>query len=257
MKYFSLALIILGLNLFDSVLKAQEEIKLNDYLEPTTKKKYSYARMLKKDKNGWGFTDRTKDGAIFQKGYFKDETMQTRVGHFIFYLDGKKLYEGENADGAPRGVWYFYKGGKLSDSLYYNEPLLKVESLKKSGANAYMVDIKTSRDPDSVTFARIEVESEFPGCQEAWRKYLNKTLQFPDIVLETMKPFSKQCVVQFIVCTDGTVCDVQAVNSVHPHLDLQAVNAIRNGPTWSPAVQDERKVKSYKKQPIVFAITEN
>ncbi len=257
MKYLSLVLIILGLNLFGSALMAQEEIRLDEYLEPTGKKKYFYVRELKKVKEGWAFTDRTKQGAVFQKGYFKDESMQTRVGHFTFFLDGKKFYEGEYVDGAPRGVWYFYKGGKLSDSLYYNEPLVKLESIKETGDNVYLVDIKTSKDPDSVTFARVEVESEFPGGQEAWRKYLNKTLQFPDIVIETMKPFSKQCVVQFIVCTDGTVCDVEAVNSVHPLLDLQAVNAIRNGPTWSPAVQDQRKVKSYKKQPIVFAITEN
>lgn len=133
MKYLSLTLIILGFNL---ILKAQEEIKLDEFLEPTTKKKYSYVRMLKKDQNGWAFSDRTKEGAIFQKGYFKDETMRTRVGHFIFYLDGKKLYEGDYVDGAPNGVWYFYSGGRLSDSLFYTEPLLKTESIKKTGDNA-------------------------------------------------------------------------------------------------------------------------
>ena len=254
MNRMSLGLISIGFVLIASALQAQEEIKLNEFLEPTTKKKYKYTRTLKKDKSSWAFTDQTKDGVIFQKGFFKDETMQTRVGHFTFYLEGKKLYEGEYVDGAPRGVWYFYKAGKLSDSLYYNEPLLKKETIKKTSDNNYLVNIKTSKDPDSVTFAKVEVESEFPGGQDAWRKYLNKTLKFPDIVVETMKPFTKKCDVQFIVCTDGTVCDVQAINSVHPLLDLEAVKAIRSGPTWTPAVQNERKVKSYKKQPIVFSL---
>ena len=254
MNRISLALISIGLVLISSALHAQEEIKLDEFLEPTDKKKFKYTRTLRKDKNGWSFTDQTKDGILFQKGYFKDETMRTRVGHFIFYLEGQKLYEGEYVDGAPTGVWYFYKAGRLSDSLYYNEPLVKPESIKKTSDNKYLVNIKTSKEPDSVTFAKVEFEAEFPGGQDAWRKYLNKTLKFPDIVIETMKPFTRQCVVQFIVCTDGTVCDVQAINSVHPLLDLVAVNAIRKGPSWTPAVQNERKVKSYHKQPIVFAL---
>jgi len=254
MNRMSLSLISIGLILVGSALHAQEAIKLDETFEPTAKKKFKYVRTLKKEKDGWGFTDMTRDGVIFQKGYFKDETMQTRVGHFIFFLEGKKLYEGEYVDGAPRGVWYFYKAGKLSDSLYYNEPLLKKDKIKKTSDNNYVVNIKTSKDPDSVTFAKVEVESAFPGGEDAWRKYLNKTLKFPDIVMETMKPFTKQCDVQFIVCTDGTVCDVQAINSVHPLLDLEAVKAIRSGPTWTPAVQNERKVKSYKKQRIVFSL---
>jgi hypothetical protein len=257
MKYLSLALLILGFNLIGHAVKAQEEIKLDEYLEPTSKRKHSYLRTLKKESDLWAFTDRTKDGVIFQEGYFKDETMQTRVGHFIFYLNGQKLYEGDYTDGAPRGVWYFYKAGKLQDSLFYTRPLVNIESVKKTAEGLYLVNAKTSLDPDSATFAKVEVESEFPGGQEAWRKHLVKSLKFPEIVLQTMKPFTKRCDVQFIVCADGTVCDVQAINSVHPLLDLQAVNAIRKGPSWSPAVQNERKVKSYKRQPITFAITEN
>lgn len=257
MRYFSLALSILFFNLFGSALIAQKEIKLDEYLEPTTKKQYAYLRTLKKEKDSWAFTDRATRGPILQKGYFKEEEMKTRVGHFIFYLDGKKLYEGNYVDGAPNGTWYFYEGKKLDDSLFYAEPLIKTDSISKTEGSPYMVDIKTSKDPDSLTFVRVDVESKFPGGEIEWTRYLMRTLRFPMIVLETMKPFTKRCEVQFIVCTDGTICDVQAITSVHPLLDLQAVNAIRKGPSWIPAEQNHRKVKSYKRQPVVFGVTTN
>ncbi len=257
MKYFSLILLILGIFLFNVPLMAQQEttVKLNSFFEPTDGKKHSYIRTIKKEKEYWAYTDRTKIGELVQEGFFTDESMAVQAGHYSFYVDGSKLYEGEYSNGAPKGIWYFYKGGLIYDSLFYNEPLFK-SGPGNNGNNTpvKLVNLTTSRDPDSATFARVEVESTFPGGMDAWRKHLMKNLRFPTIVMETRKPFSKICTVQFIVCTDGMVCDVQAVNSVHPLLDLQAVNAIRKGPLWIPAAQNQRKVKSYKKQPITFSL---
>jgi protein TonB len=34
------------------------------------------------------------------------------------------------------------------------------------------------------------------------------------------------------------------------------VNAIRKGPKWTPAEQNGRKVKAYRKQPVTFQIAE-
>lgn len=256
MKYFSLVILYLGIFLFSARLVAQQEttIKLNSFLEPTTERKYSYIRTIKREKEYWAYSDRSKKGELVQEGFFTDETMSVQAGHFAFYVNGSKLYDGDFSNGAPKGAWYFYKGGRIYDSLFYNEPLFKPGPANNNNNPVKLVNLTTSRDPDSATFARVEVESAFPGGMDAWRKHLVKNLRFPTIVIETMKPFSKICTVQFIVCTDGTVCDVQAVNSVHPLLDLQAVNAIRKGPEWIPAEQNQRKVKSYKKQPITFSL---
>jgi protein TonB len=35
-----------------------------------------------------------------------------------------------------------------------------------------------------------------------------------------------------------------------------AVNAIRKGPAWKPAVQNGRQVNAYREQPVTFTITE-
>ena len=34
------------------------------------------------------------------------------------------------------------------------------------------------------------------------------------------------------------------------------VNAIKRGPKWTPAVQNGRNVKAYRKQPVSFVIEE-
>jgi protein TonB len=35
-----------------------------------------------------------------------------------------------------------------------------------------------------------------------------------------------------------------------------AVNAIRRGPKWKPAVQNGRNVKAYRRQPVTFQLQE-
>jgi protein TonB len=60
-------------------------------------------------------------------------------------------------------------------------------------------------------------------------------------------------VVQFIVDKDGSVYDMKALTG-DPLLQDAALKAMANTPRWVPAMQDGRKVKSYKKQPIIFKL---
>jgi protein TonB len=60
-------------------------------------------------------------------------------------------------------------------------------------------------------------------------------------------------ILQFIVCTDGTVCNIEAISGPEV-LRKTALEAIKNTPNWKPAVQKGKFVKSYKKQPIVFRL---
>ncbi|MEI9910864.1 MAG: energy transducer TonB [Bacteroidota bacterium] len=56
--------------------------------------------------------------------------------------------------------------------------------------------------------------------------------------------------------TDGKVSDVKNFNSIDPELDETAKTIIRQSPRWEPAVQYNRNVKAYRKQPITFAKAE-
>lgn len=60
------------------------------------------------------------------------------------------------------------------------------------------------------------------------------------------------CTVQFIVDKEGNVSEVQALNMKGTKLAEIAVNAIRKGPKWNAAIQNGRKVKAYRRQPVTL-----
>jgi periplasmic protein TonB len=107
---------------------------------------------------------------------------------------------------------------------------------------------------DDGDFKRVEIESEYPGGMPAWQRYLNSNLRFSQEAIDN--EIQGAVVVQFIVDIDGTVSDVEAISGPE-ELRAEAVRVIKKSGRWTPAIQNGRKVKSYKKQPIVFRLQEN
>lgn len=101
------------------------------------------------------------------------------------------------------------------------------------------------------TFTKVEIESSYPGGAAAWQRYLIKTLRYPQEAQDN--EVQGAVVVQFIVDKEGTVSEVEAVSGPNELRD-EAVRVIKKSGKWTPAVQNGRKVKSYKKQPIVFRL---
>ena len=104
---------------------------------------------------------------------------------------------------------------------------------------------------DTTAFTKVDIESEFPGGIKAWQHYLNKHLRYPAEAVQ--KKIQGTVVLQFIVCTDGTVCDIKAIRGPE-ELKQSALDAMKNTPKWTPAMQNGKQVKSYKKQPIVYRL---
>jgi protein TonB len=101
------------------------------------------------------------------------------------------------------------------------------------------------------TFTKVEIESEYPGGAAAWQRYLNRNLRYPQEAIDN--EVQGAVVVQFIVDKEGTVSDVEAISGPQ-ELRPEAVRVIKKSGKWTPAVQNGRQVKSYKKQPIVFRL---
>jgi len=111
---------------------------------------------------------------------------------------------------------------------------------------------KDNEDYDK-TFTKVEIESEFPGGPAAWLRYMNKNLRYPDDAVNN--EIQGTVVVQFIVDKEGNVSDVQPISGPeNGGLREEAVRVIKKSGKWTPAVQNGRQVKSYKKQPIVFKL---
>lgn len=109
---------------------------------------------------------------------------------------------------------------------------------------------KVEEDWDK-TFTKVEIESEYPGGAAAWQRYLNKTLRYPQEAIDN--EVQGTVVIQFIVDKEGMVSDVEAISGPQELRD-EAIRVIKKSGKWTPAVQNGRQVKSYKKQPIVFRL---
>jgi protein TonB len=109
---------------------------------------------------------------------------------------------------------------------------------------------KDNTDYDK-TFTKVEIESEYPGGAAAWARYLNRNLTYPDEA--QANEIQGTVVVKFIVDKEGKVSDVEAISGPNELRD-EAMRVIKKSGLWTPAVQNGRKVKSYKSQPIVFKL---
>jgi len=127
-----------------------------------------------------------------------------------------------------------YDNGKLTKTNYYSD-------------NPPEKDDEQGQDK---TFAKVEVESDFVGGMKSWQSFLNKNLQYPKRAIDS--EVQGMVWVLFVVDIKGKVTEPVIAKSVEFSLDQEALRIIQMSPDWTPAFQDGKMVKSYKKQPIIF-----
>lgn len=109
----------------------------------------------------------------------------------------------------------------------------------------------TTKTSDSLVFAKVEKESEYPGGMAGWGTYLQNNMRYPPKAVK--KNIQGTVIVQFIVDATGNLRDIEAIEGPQM-LAEEAVRLIKASGKWIPAEQDGKKVKSYKKQPFVFKL---
>ena len=97
---------------------------------------------------------------------------------------------------------------------------------------------------------REEVMPEFPGGPQALMDYLKANVIFPKIAED--EGIQGKVVVSYVIDVDGSVTDVQVVQSVHPALDKEAMRVVKNMPKWIPGKQDGKAVQVKYSLPINF-----
>lgn len=152
-------------------------------------------------------------------------------------------------------IFYFLVSDKPQTSMKIVALLLSIAlfSLQKASAQT---DTTAGHKPDSLTakntfFQKVEYESEFPGGTRAWLQFLNDHLKYPKKAVR--KRIEGTVLLQFIVDKDGSISDLSALSG-DPILVEAALDAMKDSPNWKPAVQNGKRVKSYKKQPINFKL---
>ena len=102
-------------------------------------------------------------------------------------------------------------------------------------------------------YTKVAIEASYPGGDTAWGHFLNKHLRYPDEALGN--EIKGTVYVQFLVNTDSTISDVQAISGPKKGgLREEAVRVVSLSGKWVPAMEEGRRVRSYKKVPLVFKL---
>lgn len=109
-------------------------------------------------------------------------------------------------------------------------------------------------DDENKIFEKVEIEAQFPGGDAAWKRYLERNLSNFNPADNGAPAGTYTVYVQFVVDKDGNISDVRALTNYGYGMEDEAVKVIKKGPAWTAAIQNGRKVKAYRKQPITFVV---
>ena len=107
------------------------------------------------------------------------------------------------------------------------------------------------------SFLKVDVEAEYPGGDEGWKKFLIKGLtKITREAIKDKQPSGTYSVmVAFYVAKDGIVL-INGISStpVNKYLEAKCAAMISQSKNWIPGTQNGKPVKAYRKQPITIVI---
>ena len=110
-------------------------------------------------------------------------------------------------------------------------------------------------DDENKIFDKVEIEAGFPGGEGKWRQYLERNCNGQVASEEGAPEGTYTTLIQFVVDKEGNISDVKAMTNHGYGMEKEAIRVIQKGPKWTPAIQNGRQVKAYRKQPITFVVT--
>ena len=102
-------------------------------------------------------------------------------------------------------------------------------------------------------FTKVEINAAFPGGQKALLSYLNRTISLQD----TTRKQNGAVKVSFIINTSGTASNIRLIKGVNSDLDNKVIDAVKNMPKWTPAMQNGRYVDQERYVAVLFKSINN
>lgn len=183
---------------------------------------------------------------------YRDEKGMIPNGRYISYdRTGHCDTMGTYVNGLREGEWSVYAPNTaLLKRLTYVQGVLT----ENKDSAALRMERNDPIDSNS-TFTRVEIESSFPGGPAGWLDFMNQNLRYPDRAVDHNAQGT--AVISFIVDASGQIDQnsICIIRSVEYSIDNESLKLIRNSPDWIPAMQNGRRLRSYKRQPVVFKLT--
>jgi hypothetical protein len=223
-------------------------------------------RYLNNKKTGvWlGYSDDGKvvDSAFYKNGFIYGlaltwHTNGTVQDSLLFEDNGNGTCRSYWSDGNPKGSGKFINGKRDGLWTYHHKNGIRCQEVNYEADSALHYTCYDEKGNIQTNNCIFEKEASFKGGEKAWLKYLTgklSTVRLPKAYYDGK--LYGTIYILFIVDTEGKVTDVKALNSIGSELDEIAKNIIRQSPRWEAAVQYNRNVNAYRKQPVSFAKAE-
>lgn len=98
----------------------------------------------------------------------------------------------------------------------------------------------------------LDVQPEFPGGEAGLKKFLDRTLVYPEI--SQLLEHHGTVWVEFVVDRDGSVVGIRVAKGVTKELDAEAVRAVKRMPKWKPGIIDDEPVPVLYQQKFTFEL---
>ena len=187
----------------------------------------------------WDSTEKKTDSIIFKDGYPIFTTS------YLYREDGKisRLSIKDSLKDTYL-VQFFDSTTNLDNEVFFNG--------KKGERKTYLIN---GIAKDSL-FSREEIESKYPGGEIGWTNFLRRNLN-PQIPSENKAPPNRYTlIINFTVEKDGKLTNILSENKQGYGMDEHDIKIIKQSGDWIPGSQFGIKVKSIKRQPIVFEVSE-
>lgn len=117
--------------------------------------------------------------------------------------------------------------------------------------------VSEANKEDSIKiFEKVEVEAEFPGGVQAWRRFLERNLNAQIPADKGAPAGTYTVVVRFIVDKDGSLSDFKTTTNHGYGMEQEILRVLKLSPRWKPAQDKGRTLKAYRSQPVTFMVTE-
>jgi hypothetical protein len=100
----------------------------------------------------------------------------------------------------------------------------------------------------------VEIEASYRGETKAWLQYLEKNCN-GQVATENGAPVGRYTTItQFVVDKDGKLSEFASLTKLGYGMEQEVIRVLRLSGAWSPAIQNGKPVKAYRRQPITFVV---
>ena len=103
-----------------------------------------------------------------------------------------------------------------------------------------LTHIHAYRDQHKIEYDDQIVQPQFPGGLSAWRKFIKKNANYPEI----SKQSDKQTTLGFWVMPDGRIDSIKVVRSINTAIDKESIRLLKLSSPWLPASRNGQTISS-------------